>query len=194
MGMKLIIDLAKCKPQGESGVRCSYKHHQQNKGFDSLLELIRFALICRRCEAAPCVNACPHGSLEKVPNEKDGLMDKMLLVSTGPRGVLGKVPKDNFHADSIKRANMLCTGCGSCAIACPFGTIYNNLIQLPSSVCDLCKGRLAPGEKPLCVTSCEDGSLDYQDIHADDGTEEVFEDIVVKVPGSDLWEPLMNNK
>jgi Fe-S-cluster-containing dehydrogenase component len=193
MATKLIIDLAKCKPQGESGVQCSYKQHLQNKGFDSLLELIRFALICRRCEEAPCVKACPHGALEKVSNEKGGLVDRMLLVSTGPRGALEKVPKDNFHADIIKRSSILCTGCGSCAIACPFGTIYNNLIQYPSSECDLCKGRLEPGEKPLCVATCEDGSLDYQDVHADD-TEEVFEDIVVKVSGVGLWEPFMKNK
>ncbi|MDT8300470.1 MAG: 4Fe-4S dicluster domain-containing protein [Sedimentisphaerales bacterium] len=193
MATKLIIDLVKCKPQRESGVQCSYKKHPQNKGFDSLLELIRFALICRRCEEAPCVKACPHGALEKVPNEKGGLVDRMLLVSTGPRGALEKVPKDNFHADIIKRSNILCTGCGSCAIACPFGTIYNNLIQYPSGECDLCKGRLEPGEKPLCVTTCEDGSLDYQDVHADD-TEDVFEDIVVKVSGVGLWETFLSNK
>ena len=191
MSAKLIIDLAKCKLQEESGVQCSYKHHPQNKGFDSLLELIRFAMICRRCEAAPCINACPQGALEKVPSEKGSLMDKMLLVSTGPLGALGKVSKDKVNAGILKRANMLCTGCGSCAIACPFGTIYTDLIPFPSSVCDVCKDRLAPGEKPLCVTTCEDGSLDYQEVHTDDDMEEVFEDIVVKVPGGSLWEPFL---
>ena len=189
MGAKLIIDLAKCKLQEESGVQCSYKHHPQNKGFDSLLELIRFALICRRCEAAPCINACPQGALEKVPSEKGSLIDKMLLVSTGPLGALGKVPKDKVNAGILKRATMLCTGCGSCAIACPFGTIYTDLIPFPSSVCDVCKDRLAPGEKPLCVSTCQDGSLDYQEVHTEDDLDEVFEDIVVKVPGGDLWEP-----
>ncbi|MHC4244174.1 MAG: 4Fe-4S dicluster domain-containing protein [Planctomycetota bacterium] len=189
MSAKLIIDLAKCKLQEESGVQCSYKHHPENKGFDSLLELIRFAMICRRCEAAPCVNACPQSALEKVPSEKGSLVDKMLLVSTGPRGALGKVPKDKVNAGILKRANMLCTGCGSCAIACPFGTIYTDLIPFPSSVCDVCKDRLAPGDKPLCVTTCGDGSLDYQEVHTDDDMEEVFEDIVVKVPGGSLWEP-----
>ena len=57
MGAKLIIDLAKCKLQGESNVQCSYKHHPENKGIDALLEMVRFALICRKCEAAPCVKA-----------------------------------------------------------------------------------------------------------------------------------------
>ncbi len=194
MDSKLIIDLAKCRLQDESGVQCSYKHHPQNKGFDSLLELIRFALICRRCEAAPCVNACPQGALEKVPSEKGSLMDKMLLVSAGPGGVLEEVPKDNIDAGILKRANMLCTGCGSCAIACPFGTIYTDLIPFPSSVCDVCKDRLAPGEKPLCVNTCQDGSLDYKEVLAEDGLEEVFEDIVVKVPGGCLWEPFLKDK
>ena len=171
MGAKLIIDLAVSKLQDESKVRCSYKHHPGNKGIDSLLEMIRFALICRRCEAAPCIKACPQGALEKVPSEK-------------------------HDAGILKRANMLCTGCGTCAIACPFGTIYTDLIPFPSSVCNLCRDRLAPGEKPLCVTSCSDGSIDYKEIvpAEEDDMIEVFEDIVVKVAGGTLWEPFLRER
>ena len=166
MGAKLVIDLAKCKLQGESSVRCSYKHHPENKGIDALLEMIRFSLICRKCEAAPCIEACPNDALEKVPTEND-------------------------DAGVLKRANMLCTGCGTCAIACPFGTIYTDLIPFPSSVCDVCKGRLKPGEKPLCVRTCEDGSIDYKEVVAEGDLTEVFEDIVVKVAGGGLWEPFL---
>ncbi len=171
MAEKLIIDLAKCRLQDESKVRCSYKHHPENKGIDSLLEMIRFALICRRCESAPCVSACPNGALEKVQTEND-------------------------DAGILKRANMLCTGCGTCAIACPFGTIYTDLIPFPSSVCDLSKGRLKPGEKPLCVTTCEDGSIDYRqvDVEKEDDLVEVFEGIVVRVAGGGLWEPFLREK
>lgn len=169
MGAKLIIDLAKSRTQGDSKVQCSYKHHPENKGFDSLLEMIRFALICRRCESAPCIKACPQGALEKVPTEKN-------------------------DAGILKRANMLCTGCGSCAIACPFGTIYTDLIPFPSSVCDVCRGRLAPGEKPLCVTTCEDGSIDYGEVTVEGDLVEVFEDIVVKVAGGSTWEPFLREK
>ena len=168
MSAKLVIDLAKSKLQEESNVQCSYKHHPENKGFDSLLEMIRFALICRRCEAAPCVEACPQGALEKVPSERD-------------------------DAGILKRANMLCTGCGTCAIACPFGTIYTDLIPFPSSVCDVCRGRLKPGEKPLCVNTCGDGSIDYKEVDPakEKDLVEVFEDIVVRVAGGSLWEPFL---
>jgi len=169
MGAKLVIDIAKCKLQDESNVQCSYKHHPENKGFDSLLEMIRFSLICRRCEAAPCVEACPQGALEKVPTE-------------------------NNDAGILKRANMLCTGCGTCAIACPFGTIYTDLIPFPSSVCDVCKGRLKKGEKPLCVNTCEDGSIDYKEVVVEGDLTEVFEDIVVKVSGGQLWEPFLRQE
>jgi len=169
MEQKLVIDLAKCKPQQESGVRCSYNNHPDNYGFDSLLEMIRFALICRRCEGAPCIKACPRKALEKVDIK-------------------------NNDAGILKRANMLCTGCGNCAIACPFGTIYPELVPFPSSVCDVCRGRLKPGEKPLCVQTAGDGSIDYGTVNLEGDLTEVFDDIVVKVSGGVLWEPFLREK
>ena len=171
MSAKLIIDVAKCKTQGESGVRCSYVRHPENKGIDALLEMVRFALICRRCEAAPCVAACPQEALEKAPSE------------TNDAGIL-------------KRANMKCTGCGTCAIACPFGTIYTDLIPFSSSVCDLSKGRLNQEGKPLCVATCADGSLEYRDVDvsAEEDLMEVFEGIVVRVSGGTTWEPFLGVK
>lgn len=169
MGAKLIIDLAKSKTQGESGVRCSYKHHPENKGFDAMLEMVRFALVCRRCALAPCITACPQSALEKLPSRIN-------------------------DAGILKRANMLCTGCGSCAIACPFGTIYTDLIPFPSSVCDVCRGRLVPGEKPLCVNTCGNGSIDYKEVAAEGDLTEVFEDIVVRVSGGSTWEPFLREK
>ena len=105
-----------------------------------------------------------------------------------------KIPSKTNDAGILKRANMLCTGCGTCAIACPFGTIYTDLIPYPSSVCDVCKGRLATGEKPLCVRTCKDGSIDYKEITAGGDLVEVFDDIVVKVTGGILWKPFLREK
>jgi Fe-S-cluster-containing dehydrogenase component len=166
---KLVIDLAKVKPQGQSHIRCSYKHHPENKGFDAVLEMVRFSLICRRCEAAPCVAACPHGALEKTPGQGD-------------------------TAGVLKRANMLCTGCGTCALACPFGTIYDDLVPFASSVCDLCNGRLEPGEKPLCVRTCEAGGVSYEPVQPGDGLVAVTENIAVRGIESGTWKPFVRDK
>ena len=168
MAKKLIIDLSKCKQQDLSCVRCSYRHHPGNNGVKTLLEKIHFALICRKCHSAPCIKACPKEALEKVPTEKQD------------EGVL-------------KRAEMLCTGCGSCAIACPFGTVYTDLIPYVSHLCDLCENRLKGAGKPLCVQTCEDGSIDYGIPPSDSESIEPFENIVVKVPEGTLWEPFLKN-
>lgn len=169
MDAKLIIDLEKCEKCENCTASCSYKHHPENNGINALLEKVHFALICRKCEAAPCVNACPRGALEKVPT---GNNDEKVLT----------------------RANMLCTGCGTCAIACPFGTIYTELIPFVSSTCDVCKGRLANDEKPLCLTTCPCQALDYREVEIGGDLVQVFEGVVVKVAGGAVWEPFLRQK
>jgi len=58
----------------------------------------------------------------------------------------------------------------------------------------VCKGRLGRGEKPLCVNTCEDGSIDYKEVAAEPDLTEVFEDIVVKVSGGSTWQPFLREK
>ena len=62
-------------------------------------------------------------------------------------------------------------------------------------MCDVCKGRLEPGEKPLCVNTSKDGSIDYREVDPskEEDMTEVFEDIVVKVSGGVLWEPFLRD-
>ena len=61
-------------------------------------------------------------------------------------------------------------------------------------VCDVCEGRLRQGEKPLCVTTCEDASIDYKEVVVKGDLVEVFEDIVVRVSGGSTWEPFLREK
>jgi Fe-S-cluster-containing dehydrogenase component len=53
---------------------------------------------------------------------------------------------------------------------------------------------LEPGEKPLCVETCEDGNIDYGEIKVEGDLTEVFDDIVVKVSGGVKWEPFLREK
>lgn len=90
-----------------------------------LREKATFALICRRCVHASCIIACPFNALERQDN--------------------GGV---------IKRHNLRCVSCKLCALACPFGTIYDELLPFYES---------PPLDKePSCLASCPEGALEYR--------------------------------
>ncbi len=120
-------------------VECSYPYHPDNNGFIFLREWLAFQLVCRKCEEAPCLSACRYEALER------------------PEG------------QEIKRNNLLCVGCKSCALACPFGTIYFEIIPFLTFKCDLCEGRLRKGEKPLCVHTSPEGAIEYGDFEVEEG-------------------------
>ena len=89
MTERIIIDLAVCD-------RC--EECTAGPAALALRERATFELVCRRCELASCVMACPFAALERT---EEGI---------------------------IKRHNMRCVSCKSCALACPFGTIYMELL------------------------------------------------------------------
>ena len=60
---RLFIDLEVCYACKECSASCSYFFHPENNGVISLLELGSKVSVCRNCEAAPCVTACPHEAL-----------------------------------------------------------------------------------------------------------------------------------
>jgi len=135
-----------------------------------VLERIRFALICRRCASAPCVAACPRGALEKVPS------------GTNDAGML-------------KRANMLCTGCGTCALACPFGTIYDDLLPVcPAASVTFARTGWGPRKNPCALSTCEDGSIDYQKVQPAGRPGGNRENLVIKVADGDTWKPFLRDK
>jgi Fe-S-cluster-containing dehydrogenase component len=90
--------------------------------------------VCRQCEEAPCVAACPNEAM---------YVDE---------------------AGIVRRGKVLCTGCGSCALACPFGVIDAETTRSEIAKCDLCAERTPQGLLPRCVSICPSGALKFLEI------------------------------
>ncbi len=132
----LVIDLQKCDQclSNNNGcdVCCGYydRYGEHENGLSGLCERATFALVCRRCNTASCINACEFGALER-----------------GPKGI-------------IQRHNMRCVSCKMCAHACPFGTIYTDMLSFYQVSCDPCLNQLET--EPSCVPSCPNGALEFR--------------------------------
>ena len=105
----------------------------------ALREKATFEVICRRCVHASCILACPFDALVRT---EDGI---------------------------VKRHNLRCVSCKSCAIACPFGTIYMELVPFYSlSYESSCHACLSGDDTPACAASCPEGALEYREVGADE--------------------------
>ena len=89
--------------------------------------------MCRHCEPAPCLGACPVGAAMSVSAKT------------------GAVVVHPSH----------CTICGECIKACPYNNGGNVLFLHPEKStavkCNLCSGN------PQCVDVCPNGALTYSD-------------------------------
>ena len=110
MGKRLVIDLELCQQCGDCGLQCGYFYRAQptDSGVPGLRERATFMLICRRCEAPSCVEACTFDALERRP---DGVLE---------------------------RHGLRCVSCGLCVQACPFGTIRPDMVAFYLAPCDYC--------------------------------------------------------
>lgn len=139
---KLFIDIPALIEAGDAvkDIQCSYYYHRKNDGALSLLEVAEFATYCRECKAAFCALACPKEALE---HTESGMM---------------------------KRYNMRCVGCKSCVYACPFGTIFPEVMNYITSKCDYCLQQLQdnPDFVPQCVITAPEGAIVIRDIADED--------------------------
>jgi len=138
---RLFIDIPALMESGVSveDIQCEYFYHRRNAGQFSLLEIAQFAVYCRQCKDAFCVTACPKEALERL---ESGL---------------------------IKRYNMRCVGCKSCILACPFGTIFPEVINYITAKCDFCLNQLEedPDYVPLCVKTAPEGTFSMKEVDED---------------------------
>ena len=161
---RLLIDLDICSKCEECGMLCSYIQHPANNGITTLREFAHFAVVCRRCDDAPCVASCPWEALEMQPvprtSEESG---------AGP-------------ANMLKRYMMRCTSCKNCSRACPFGVIYPETIPFVISKCDYCMGRLRDQDAPICLQSCTHGGIQYGEFEEkpEDGIFKASDHLMVK--------------
>jgi formate dehydrogenase iron-sulfur subunit len=132
---RVFVNIDRCIACRTCSAACDYSHneHRPTIGYGELREDVRLPFICRHCEEPACLAACPQGAIKKLDN------------------------------GAIKRMNMLCTGCGSCAVACPFGVIEPEVRSYVISKCDLCASRLKEGREPACVMACPADALTYEE-------------------------------
>ncbi len=152
MANRLYIDLDKCRACDACEASCSYFYHPFNRGIQYLREIAEFSVKCRQCEEAPCVMSCPADALEKGEDQ------------------------------IVKRYNMRCISCKTCAYACPFGTILPELLPYAASRCDYCLNRLSDGEMPVCTGECPHNAIQYGEFESNDKdfTFLVSEHLIVK--------------
>ncbi|MGH7475421.1 MAG: 4Fe-4S dicluster domain-containing protein [Longimicrobiales bacterium] len=88
--------------------------------------------VCKHCVHAPCLEACPTGSLIRT------------------------------EFDSVFIQQDVCNGCGYCQSACPFGVIeVDKQGDGKAHKCTLCYDRLKDGLEPACAKSCPTDSIQF---------------------------------
>lgn len=139
MSKYLVLDLTKCEGCETCAVACrhGYRPQGEDHGIQTLKERATFAVVCRRCEQAACIRACPAEALERQP---DGI---------------------------LRRHNLRCVSCKLCAQACPFGTLYPELLGFYVTLCDSCPDP-DDDQAPPCVKACLQGALSWRDVQTDE--------------------------
>ncbi|MHC4982964.1 MAG: 4Fe-4S dicluster domain-containing protein [Planctomycetota bacterium] len=147
---RVLIDMDRCVECGSCAAACYFSHGQMPVVGTARSGVALLPVICRQCKSASCVDACP---VEAMVRDESGV---------------------------VRRRLFRCIGCGSCAKACPFGVLPNELGGLPAGYrscedlsgrqipkCDLCEDRIKAGGKvvPRCVAACPAGALVFADEH-----------------------------
>ena len=89
---------------------------------------------CQQCERPACLRACP----------------------VHPKAI-SKDPLTGVVSVNENR----CTGCGECALACPYGAIGYNAEQHHAVKCDLCADRRARDLGPACASVCPTRAISF---------------------------------
>lgn len=128
---RVILDMDLCIGCRSCAAACFYGQKDMPIVNFGTIPQATVPVICRQCEEPACVDACPNEAMQ--------------------RDELGVVWRSLFR----------CTGCGSCALACPFGVIPTEPNKHQIAKCDLCEDWVSAGRPPRCVAACTSGALRF---------------------------------
>ena len=90
--------------------------------------------VCKHCERAGCLEACPTGAITRT------------------------------EFGSVYIQPDICNGCGYCVPACPFGVVARREDDGRAFKCTLCYDRLKGGLEPACAKACPTDSIVFGEL------------------------------
>jgi formate dehydrogenase iron-sulfur subunit len=90
--------------------------------------------VCKHCENAGCLEACPTGSLVRM----------------------------EFGAVYLQPD--ICNGCSYCVVSCPFGVVQRNVQDGRAFKCTFCSDRQRMGLQPACAKACPTESIKFGEL------------------------------
>lgn len=90
--------------------------------------------VCKHCEVAGCLEACPTGSIVRT------------------------------EFGSVYVQPDICNGCSYCVVSCPFGVIQRNEADGRAFKCTFCYDRQLEGQTPACAKACPTESIKFGEL------------------------------